>query len=42
MYAFYSGFLSTWSGSDHPEFKLEFTDVNGEIIEETFNERIKC
>lgn len=35
MYAYYGGFLSTWNGSDHPEFKLEFTDVNGTILDES-------
>jgi acid phosphatase type 7 len=33
MFAYYGGFLSTWNGSDHPEFTIEFTDEIGNLIE---------
>ena len=33
MFAYYGGFLSTWNGSDYPEFNIEFADDLGSIIE---------
>ncbi|MBK53089.1 MAG: metallophosphoesterase [Candidatus Marinimicrobia bacterium] len=33
MFAYYGGYLSTWNGSDYPEFNIEFVDELGNIIE---------
>lgn len=35
MYAYLGGYLSTWNGSDHHEFKLEFTDGLGNHLDES-------